>query len=63
MYAYSLFPQAMSLGGADESSGTERIFSTLVTGNYFTVLGAVPAAGRLFGAGDSEQPGASPSPC
>ena len=31
-----------------------------MTVNYFTVLGAVPAVGRLFGAGDSDQPGASP---
>jgi predicted permease len=47
LYAYSLFPRAMSLAGAGDS-GPERIFGTLVTGNYFTVLGVVPAAGRLF---------------
>ena len=52
VYAYSLFPQAMSLGGADGTSGAERVFGTYATVNYFTVLGAVPAAGRLFGAGD-----------
>ena len=31
-----------------------------MTADYFAVLGAVPALGRLFGASDSEQPGASP---
>ena len=58
VYAYSRFPQAMSVGGAGLSA--ESIFGSVVTVNYFTVLGAVPAAGRLFGAGDSDQPGASP---
>jgi predicted permease len=58
VYAYSRFPQAMSVGGAGLSA--ESIFGSVVTVNYFTVLGAVPAAGRLFGAGDSNQPGASP---
>jgi predicted permease len=64
VYASLLFPRAMSLGGTGSSgnnnAGAERIFGTVVTTNYFTVLGAVPALGRLFGAGDSEQPGASP---
>ena len=41
-------------------TGRERIFSTFVTGNYFTALGVRAAAGRLFGAGDSERPGESP---
>jgi predicted permease len=60
VYAYPLFPQAMSLGGGRNNVRAERIFGTLVTTNYFTVLGAVPAVGRLFDAGDSEEPGASP---
>ena len=60
VYAYSRFPQAMSLGGAGVDGGIDSIFGSVVTVNYFTVLGAVPAAGRLFGAGDSEQPGARP---
>ena len=58
VYAYSRFPQAMSVGGAGLTA--DSVFASLVTVNYFTVLGAVPAAGRLFGAGDSDQPGASP---
>jgi predicted permease len=60
VYAHDMFPKAMSLGGAGASAETERVFSHAVTINYFTVLGVTPAAGRLFGAGDSEQPGASP---
>ena len=60
VYAYSRFPQAMSLGGAGTGVGADSIFGNVVTVNYFTVLGAVPAVGRLFGAGDSDQPGASP---
>jgi predicted permease len=58
VYAYSRFPQAMSAGGA--GIGTESIFGSVVTVNYFTVLGAVPAVGRLFGVAESAQPGASP---
>ena len=60
VYAYSRFPQAMSLGGAGTGVGADSIYGNVVTVNYFTALGAVPAAGRLFGAGDSDQPGASP---
>ena len=48
----------MSVGGAGLS--TDNIFGSVVTVNYFTALGAVPAAGRLFDADDSDQPGASP---
>src|SRR4051812_30746735 len=57
VYAYSLFPRAMSLesGGA---SGSERIFGTLVTGNYFAVLGTRPAAGRLFSIEEADRSGA-----
>ena len=57
VYAYQIEPQAMSLAGP---GGAERIYSTFVTGNYFTALGVRAAAGRLFGAGDSERPGESP---
>ena len=60
VYAYSRFPQAMSVGGAGSGVEADSIFGSVVTVNYFTVLGAVPAVGRLFGAGDSDQPGASP---
>ena len=60
VYAYSMFPQAMSLEAGANAAGVERIFGQFVTTNYFTVLGAVPATGRLFGAGESDRPGASP---
>jgi predicted permease len=58
VYAYSRFPEAMSIGGAGLS--TNSVFGSVVTANYFTALGAVPAVGRLFNAEDSDQPGASP---
>jgi predicted permease len=57
VYAYPLFPQALSLGNA---AGAERILGAFVSTNYFTVLGASPVTGRLFSAADSERPGASP---
>ncbi|MGB7218788.1 MAG: ABC transporter permease [Vicinamibacterales bacterium] len=57
VYAYRLGAEPMSLGNAD---GAERIFGDVVTANYFTVLGARSAAGRLFGPGDSDEPGKSP---
>jgi predicted permease len=60
VYAYSRFPQTLSLGGASADVDAEPIFGSFVTGNYFTILGTVPAAGRLLGSADSEQPGASP---
>jgi predicted permease len=60
VFAYSRFPQVMSLGDGGNGSLTESVFGSLVTANYFTALGAVPAAGRLFDAGDSDRPGASP---
>src|SRR5215510_1747592 len=43
VYAHPRFPHAMTL------DGNERVFATEVTTNYFTVLGVLPAAGRLFG--------------
>jgi hypothetical protein len=57
VYAYQLELQPMSLGGA---GGAELVHGNIVTTNYFGVLGLGPAAGRLFGANDREEPGASP---
>jgi putative ABC transport system permease protein len=57
VYATGLFPAPVGLSAGD---ATERVFAYPVSLNYFTVLGAHPAAGRLFGDGDSEQPAASP---
>lgn len=59
VYAYSRFPQSLSFDAAGSGSA-EPIFGNLVTNNYFSVLGARPAAGRLFDRTDSEQPMASP---
>ncbi len=60
VFAYSLFPHAMSLGprGQDPNRAALRVFGTLVTDNFFEVLGAVPGAGRLFASGDGEEQGA-----
>jgi predicted permease len=57
VYAYyiQLLPISLRVSG-----GAERIFASLITPNYFTLLGVSAAAGRLFGPGDSEQEGASP---
>jgi putative ABC transport system permease protein len=45
VYAYRIEPNAMSLGGRGDS---ERVYGTVVSGNYFTVLGTVPSLGRLL---------------
>jgi predicted permease len=59
VYAYSRFPQAVSLD-AGRDTAIENVFASVVSVNYFAVLGARPAAGRLFGTADSDRPGASP---
>lgn len=51
VYALELEPRAVSLGGRGEA---ERIYGTLVTANYFGVLGTRAAAGRLLQAQDDE---------
>ena len=38
----------------------QQITGRMVSGNYFTVLGVQPAAGRLFGDGDDTAEGANP---
>jgi predicted permease len=45
VYAYHLEPQPRSLR---ESGPAERVFTGLVTPNYFSALGVPAAAGRLF---------------
>ena len=37
---------------------TERIHGEMVSGNYFTMLGVAPAAGRVFGAAEDDAPSA-----
>jgi putative ABC transport system permease protein len=60
VYAQTMFPQAVSFVMTGSGASPERVYAQRVTTNYFTVLGVGPAAGRLFGAIDSEQPGAAP---
>ena len=43
--AHQLSPQVMSLGDAKAS---ERVFASLVSHNYFEIVGARPALGRVF---------------
>ncbi|MGH9371488.1 MAG: ABC transporter permease, partial [Vicinamibacterales bacterium] len=58
LYGYELDIRAMSLRAP---AGAERIFSTMVTANYFTVLRIRPAVGRLFGPMENEESGGTPS--
>src|SRR5688500_7847036 len=60
VYAYSRFPHSLSLGVTGET-GVDSVFGSLVTVNYFAVLGAVPAVGRLLNAGDGGQMTAGPA--
>src|SRR5438067_1949314 len=50
VYAYPLMPAAMSFADADDrTGGTERVFASPVSNNYFSVLGTSASAGRLLG--------------
>lgn len=57
VYAHPRFPEATSVAGA--GGDLSVAFATQVSPNYFSVLGAVPAAGRLFGTADASESGAS----
>jgi predicted permease len=57
VYAYHLDLTPLSLRAG---ASAERVFGSIVSLNYFDALGVAPAAGRLFGQADGEQPGASP---
>lgn len=50
-------PVPLSVG---EPSRTERTFGMLVSGNYFSVLGLRPAAGRFLEPSEVRQPGGAP---
>ena len=54
VYAHQLEPTPMSLGGRGEA---ERIYGTLVSGNYFETLGTQPALGRLLRPADDVRGG------
>jgi len=55
---------AVDFGGGPMSLGTdgssERVIATLVSGNYFDVLGSRPALGRFFRADEDRVPGERP---
>jgi len=56
LIAYYVTP--LSLSG--ESGPAERIYGTLASADYFSVLGINPAHGHMFGAADDQTPGANP---
>jgi putative ABC transport system permease protein len=45
VFAYLIEPTPMSLGGNGDA---ERVYGALVSGNYFSILGTLPASGRLL---------------
>jgi predicted permease len=55
---------AVDFGGGpmslDVNGSSERVIGTLVSGNYFDVLGTKPILGRFFRADEDEVPGARP---
>jgi predicted permease len=57
VYGYELNLEPVSLRA---DGGSERVFASFVTMNYFDVLGVRAAAGRLFGRSDREVAGGSP---
>jgi putative ABC transport system permease protein len=57
MAAHELSPQIMSLGDARSS---ERVFASLVSGNYFEVIGTRPAVGRFFQRDEDSTPDTHP---
>jgi len=55
LVAYRMSPTEL-----ETSTGANRIWGYLATGNYFDLLGVKPALGRFFHQGDDLHPGASP---
>jgi len=55
LVGYRVSPMSLEVGG-----GANRVWGYLATGNYFDVLGVIPAAGRFFHQDDDRIPGASP---
>jgi putative ABC transport system permease protein len=59
---YGFLPVIMAINVKFQPDvAAESVYGTVVTNNYFTVLGVAPAAGRLFGPTDSDRLGASQS--
>jgi MacB-like periplasmic core domain len=59
MLAYGVEQVPLSLGGEE---GSERIFGSLVSGNFFEVLGVRPTWGRFFAPKRIDRPARTPSP-
>ena len=57
VYAHQIEPAPMSLGGSGDA---ERVYGTLVSGSYFSILGTAPHLGRLLRPEDDGAPGANP---
>jgi predicted permease len=55
LIAYRFAPLSVSQDGINE-----RLWSYIVTGNYFEVLGVNPAVGRVISTEDDQMPGAHP---
>ncbi len=59
--AYASFPTGVSVRLASSNSGSaSQAMSHLVSGNFFSVLGAEPMMGRTFSPSDADAPGRSP---
>ncbi len=50
-------PEVMSLGDA---AASERVYASLVSGNYFEVVGVAPSRGTVLPADEDATPGAHP---
>ena len=55
-----LVASALDTAGVTWNNHSEAVNTELVTGNYFSVLGVVPAVGRVFDAGDETAENANP---
>lgn len=53
-------PAAMTVAGEGGNAAPELAVPTLVSGNYFEVLGVTPAVGRVFTPADNKTPGGHP---
>jgi predicted permease len=62
LIAYSTggFPLGMTVPSEGEQAEPQLVFHSMVTGNYFEVLGVKPVIGRLFNDEDNRKPGAHP---
>src|SRR5579864_1467682 len=51
---------SMTVSGEGSHGGSQLVRGTMVTGNYFAVLGVTPALGRLFTSEDNKTAGGHP---